>query len=51
VQRLLVVECKSSREPTADAKRLDIAVLTGNCRRHRCQVRPRPLDGWQIEVP
>jgi hypothetical protein len=32
VQRLVVVERKSSNNPAADTERVDIAVLTGNRR-------------------
>ena len=51
VQRLLVVECKSSHEPTADPKRLDVAVLTGNCGWHRGQVPLRSVNDRELEVP
>src|SRR5436309_11204133 len=44
VQRLLVVEREPSRKPAADPERMNVAVLTGNRRRHGGDVPLRPLD-------
>src|SRR5687767_10340483 len=48
VERLIVVQRETSCEPAADPKRMKVAVLAGDRRRHRLQVSPRSLDGGSV---
>lgn len=49
VERLVVVQREASNEPAADLKRMNVAMLACDRRRHRLQVSPRPLDGGSHE--
>jgi hypothetical protein len=44
VQRLFVIEREASRDPAADAERMDVAMLPFDGRRHHCHVALRSRD-------
>ena len=49
VQRLIVVQCKTAYQPTADAEGVNVAVLACDGRRHRREVSLRTLDDGNVE--